>query len=76
MSNNYWKTVNENGGGYVKRAPATRSKGQIDCELSGAKIDLASAIVDASYKNGIDGTAYKVERLQKRVADLTAELAS
>ena len=76
MTNNYWKTVNENGGGYVKRAPAARSKSQVECELFGVKTDLASAITNAAYKNNEDGTGYKVERLQKRVAELSAELAA
>ena len=76
MSTNYWKTVNENGGGYVKRAPDVRSKSRIECDLSEAKIDLASAIVNAAYKNNEDGTGYKVERLQKKVDELTIELAA
>ena len=76
MSTNYWKTVNENGGGYVNRPTATRSKGRISCDLDEAKNDLKSAIANAAYKDGNDGTAHKVERLTARVAALEAELAA
>ena len=76
MDNTYFKTVNENGGGYVKTKPVARSKGRISCDLDEAKSDLKSAIVNAAYKNNEDGTGYKVERLTARVADLTAELAA
>jgi len=71
----YFKTVNENGGGYAKRAPAARSKARIECELFDAESDLESAKINADYKDGQDGTAYKVERLEKQVAALKAELA-
>jgi hypothetical protein len=74
--NAYFKTVNENGGGYAPRPVAARSKGRISCDLDEAKNDLKSAIINAAYKNGEDGTAYKVERLQTRVAALEIELAA
>ena len=76
MSNSYWKTVNENGGGYVKRAATVRSKAQVEFDLSDAKRDLASAIIDAEYRDGEEGSAYKVERLQKLVASLESELSA
>lgn len=76
MNTNYFKTVNENGGGYVKAALAKRSKGRISVDLDEAKADLKSAIVNAAYKNNEDGSDYKVERLTLRVAELTAELAA
>ena len=75
-SANYFKTVNENGGGYVKRAPAARSKGRISCDLDEARNDLKSAMINAEYKNSEDGTDYKVERLTARVAALELELAA
>ena len=76
MNTNYFKTVNENGGGYVKTKPAARSKGRISCDLDEAKSDLKSAIINAADHNNEDGTGYKVERLSARVAELTAELAA
>ena len=76
MNTNYFKTVNENGGGYVKTKPVVRCKSRISCDLYEAKSDLKSAIVNAAYKNNEDGTGYKVERLTARVAELTAELAA
>jgi len=72
---NYWKTVNENGGGYVHRAPAARSKAQIKLDISEVQRDLEEAIINAAYKDGQDGTAYKVQRLQTRLQTLQAELA-
>ncbi|MDQ3270770.1 MAG: hypothetical protein M3Q12_01185 [Pseudomonadota bacterium] len=75
MTNAYFRTVNENGGGYVKRAPATRSTAQVESELFDAECDLKSAKVAADCNDGQDGTAYKVERLAKQIADLRAELA-
>jgi hypothetical protein len=71
----YWKTVNENGGGYVHRAPAARSKAQIASDICEVKRDLEEAIINAAYKDGQDGTAYKVQRLQTRLQCLQAELA-
>lgn len=74
MNANYWNTVNEGGEGYVKRAPAIRSKDEIEFDLMDAERDLKSAKIDASYKDGQDGTDYKVERLEKKVAELKAEM--
>jgi phage-related protein (TIGR01555 family) len=76
MPDSYWKTVNEGGGGYVKRETASRSKDEVEFDLKDVERDLTSAKIDASYKDGEDGTANKVERLEKRVAELKAELGS
>lgn len=75
MNANYWNTVNEGGEGYVHQAPEKRSTAQIECELLGAEDELKSAKINAAYKDGQDGTAYKVERLQKKVAALKAEMS-
>jgi hypothetical protein len=72
----YFKTVNENGGGYVKQSTPARSKGRITCDLMEAQSDLKSAIVNADYRNGEDGTAHKVERLTALVASLKQELSN
>lgn len=74
MNASYWNTVNEGGEGYVQRAPAARSKEQIECDLFEAECDLKSAKINAAYKDGEDGTAYKVERLEKQVEALKAEM--
>ena len=71
----YWKTVNENGGGYVHRTPAARSQAQIKSDLCEVERDLEEAIINAAYKDGQDGTAAKVQRLQTRLQALQAELA-
>lgn len=71
----YWKTVNENGGGYSRPAPAARSQAQIKSDLFEVERDLEEAIINAAYKDGQDGTAAKVQRLQTRLQALQAELA-
>ena len=70
----YWNTVNEGGEGYVKQAPAVRSNDEIEFDLMDAERDLKSAKANAAYKDGQDGTAYKVECLEKQVAALKSEL--
>ena len=74
MSANYWNTVNEGGEGYVKRAPAIRSRDEVEFDLRDAERDLASAKINAAYKNNEDGSDYKVERLEAKILKLRAEL--
>lgn len=75
MNANYWNTVNEGGEGYVCQAPEKRSTAQIECEILDAEDELKSAKINADYKDSLDGTAYKVERLEKKVAALKAEIS-
>lgn len=74
MNANYWSTVNEGGEGYVKRAPEARCREEVESDLLDAQRDLVSAKVNAAYKNNEDGTDYKVERLEAKIAKLLAEL--
>ena len=74
MNAKYWNTVNEGGEGYVKRAPATRSRDEVEFDLRDAERDLASAKINAAYKNNKDGSDYKVERLEAKILKLRAEL--
>ena len=74
MNANYWNTVNEGGEGYVKRAPAIRSRDEVEFGLCYAERDLASAKINAAYKNNEDGSDYKVERLEAKILKLRAEL--
>ena len=76
MSANYWNTVNEGGEGYVKRTPEARSREEVEFDLMDAQRDLASAKVNAAYKNNEDGTGYKVERLEVKIQKLLAELGA
>lgn len=75
MNANYWNTVNEGGEGYVKRAPATRSREEVEFDLWDAERDLKSAKINAAYKNNEDGSDYKVERLEAKILKLRAELS-
>ena len=74
MNANYWNTVNEGGEGYVKRAPATRSRDEVEFDLRDAERDSVSAKINAAYKNNEDGSDYKVERLEAKILKLRAEL--
>ena len=74
MNANYWNTVNEGGEGYVKRAPAIRSRDEVEFDLCYAERDLASAKINAAYKKNEDGSDYKVERLEAKILKLRAEL--
>jgi len=74
MNAAYWNAVNEGGEGYVKHAPTPRSSNEVEFDLRDAERDLASAKVNAAYKGGEDGTAYKVERLEAKITKLRAEL--
>ena len=74
MNANYWNTVNEGGEGYVKRTPAIRSRDEVEFDLLDAERDLASAKINAAYKNNEDGSDYKVERLEQKIVKLRTEL--